>query len=200
VRALALCCSLVAGCGAVAPQAGPAGVHVHLSFAAPDQPPGGMAVSSALLHLNGLHAVSDRSSSDPRAEVLDAQLALGDQLDIPLPAAPPGLYASVAGTLGGDDEGVDLQGVWNGERVHVMLAGLPLAVRCANPAQLDHGHPIALTLATDPAHWLDGVDLSTSVSDSDDNGINISNDDNATLARLISDNVVRWFHLDCGNP
>jgi hypothetical protein len=198
VRAWLVLLLFATGCDPMATSSAPYGLSLKLAFDAPAQPVGEVSVSSATLHLTGLRAVSDRSSSDARAWLDRADLALGDQMSAELPEAPPGLYAGLDAQVGGgEDEGVDLQGIYKNVRVHVTISSVRFDVGCATPAMLERGHPVELTISTGLTRWFDGVDLSAVSADSDDNGIIISADDNADLAALISDNIARSFQLDC---
>lgn len=199
MRLVALTLAL-AGCHAstAAPAAGGLTLHVALATASTASD---VAVASVALHLIGLRAVSDRTSSDPRATSSDIDLALGDTKDVSLPTAPPGLYSAVDAVLGSDaDTGLDVQAVWHTARVHATLVSTPFDVGCADPVRLDPGHAARLDMQIDPATWFDGLDLGSAASDPDDTGIVISADDNRPLATALMANVTASFTLDCTSP
>jgi hypothetical protein len=151
-----------------------------------------------MMHLSALRAVSDRSAADPRAAASDVDLMLGDGVDLPLAAAPPGLYSAVDALLGSPaDIGLDVQAVWNSARVHATLSAAPFDVDCPTPVALDPGHGARLTVQIDPSGWFDGIDLGNATSDPDDAGIVISDDDNVPLADALTANVIASFTLDC---
>jgi len=194
-----LCCLVVAlaGCHASspAPAAGGLTVHLALAMASTDSD---VAIASVTLRLGQLVAVSDRSDDDPRAALGELELGLGDTRDVTLPTAPPGLYSAVDAELGSaTDDGLDVEGVWNSVRVHATLATAPFDVGCPTPASLAPGQHVALTFAADPASWFDGLDLSTAVSDADDDGIVIADDDNHPMDQLLLANVLASLTLDC---
>jgi hypothetical protein len=186
------------GCHAAttaAPAAGGLTMHVALATAPTD---GDVAIASASLHFGELVAVSDRSAGDPRAAMSEIALELGDARDLALPSAPPGIYSAVDTRLGTSAvAGLDVQGVWNGVRLHATLRGAPFDVACATTAGLEPGRRVELTLRADPAGWFDGVDLASTSSDEDDDGIVITDEDNAPLARALLANVIASFTLDC---
>jgi hypothetical protein len=188
----------VTGCHAGAGPSPPAGgLTMHLALAtAPTV--GEVAIASAALTLTRLTAVSDRAAADARATLRDVTLALGDRSDTVLSAAPPGLYSAVDVRLGGSASvGVDIEAVWRIARIHATVASPPFDVACASPVRLEPGQRAQLTLRADPTLWFTGLDLGSAVSDGDDSGINISDDDNRPLALALVGNVVGSFALDC---
>lgn len=196
MRSLALLLAL-AGCHAASapPAAGGLAVHVALATASTDSD---VAIASVALHFGRVVAVSDRSASDARATLSEIELGLGDAQDLTLPSAPPGMYSAVDAQLGSSsDDGLDVQAVWNEVRVHATLSATPFDVSCPSPARLDPGRRVALDLRADPASWFHGLDLTTLVSDVDDEGIVISDDDNRTAAMALRNNVLASFTLDC---
>jgi hypothetical protein len=56
---------------------------------------------------------------------------------------------------------------------------------------------VRLTLTVDPSGWFDGVDLSSAMDDTDDQGIIINMEDNASLAFEILGNAMKSFQLVC---
>jgi hypothetical protein len=199
MRALAVCL-LAAGChgssGPAAPPSPPS-LALELALAAPAAAVGDLEIAAAGLHVQSLTAVSDRSADDARARLDDLEVAMGGSIDALL-SPPPGLYSRVNAVLdGADGIGVDLAGAWGGKSLHVQLAPGPFVVACASPARLDPGQRVQLRLRSDPGRWLDHVDLSQAVSDADDDGILISDDDNRPLAAAVRANVVASFTLDC---
>jgi hypothetical protein len=187
----------IAGCHAssAAPAAGGLTVHLALATASTDSD---VAIASVALRLGQLVAVSDRSDDDARAALGEIELGLGDTRDVTLPTAPPGIYSAIDAELGSaNDEGLDVEGVWNSVRVHAQLATAPFDVGCPTPAALDPGQRVALTVSADPASWFDGLDLGSAVSDADDNGIVIGDDDNHPMDQLLLANVIASFTLDC---
>ncbi len=199
MRALALLAvAAVTACGS--PPATPVVSTLTVSgdFAAPTQPPPGLSIATAALHVVELGAVSDRSSSDLRTQVEALDLAMAGTVTATLPSAPPALYSGLRFTLGDAmTSGVDLTGAFGTARLHVMLSNAPVYVSCADPLPLDPGGRVELLLHADLAHWFDGVDLTATTSDSDDNGILISADDNPVLAARITANIEASFQLDC---
>jgi hypothetical protein len=200
MRAVALVL-LAAAChgssSALTPPTAPS-LAMRLSLPAPASTPGNLQVAAAGLHLQTVTAVSDRSADDPRAQLSDVDVAMGASLDAVLSPAPPGLYSSVNVVLDGPDGiGVDLAGAWGHTPLHVELRTDPFAVACAAPVRLDPGQRLQLGLHADPGRWLDGIDLSQAVSDSDDDGILLSEDDNHAIAVAVRANVVASFALDC---
>jgi hypothetical protein len=186
------------GCGGAAATPGATVLAVDADFAAPATLPAGLSVATAQLHLVSLVAVSDRSSSDARARVAELDLPMAGTAAATLAAAPPGLYSGLAFVLGdGDAPGIDIEGTVNDLRLHVTLAHSLVYATCPDPLQLDPGGRVMLSLHADPSGWFDGVDLSTVMQDSDDNGVLISDDDNAALAARILANARQSFILDC---
>jgi hypothetical protein len=176
----------------------PPSLAVHLVFGAPATTPGNLQVAAAGLHLQALTAVSDRSAADPRARLSDLDLAMGGTVDDVLSPAPPGLYSSVNLILDGPDGiGVDLAGAWGQVPLHVQLRTDPFGIACAAPVRLDPGQRLQLALRADPGRWFDGIDLSKAVSDADDDGILLSEDDNHAIAVGVRANVIASFALDC---
>ena len=159
MRWLALLFAL-SGCHAAttaAPAAGGLVMHVALATAPTD---GDVAIASASLHFGELVAVSDRSAADPRAAMSESRSSSAIPATSALPAAPPGIYSAVDTRLGTSAvAGLDVQGVWNGVRLHATLRGAPFDVACATTAGLEPGRRVELTLRADPAGWFDGVDL-----------------------------------------
>jgi hypothetical protein len=199
MRALALCL-VAAGCQGAANRAAPAApsLAVHVAFAAPASSDGKLQIAAAELHLAAVTAVSDRSASDERARLRDVDLSMGAGTDALLSPAPPGLYSSVNALLGGSDGvGVDLAGAFGSTSLHVTLASAPFVVACPTAVRLDPDGRVQLSLRADPSHWFDGVDLTTAISDSDDEGILLSSDDNRVLADGVLANVIASFRLDC---
>jgi hypothetical protein len=199
MRVLALLV-LAAGChgssSATTPLAPPS-LALQLSLAAPTPANDMLQIATAGLHVRSLMAVSDRSADDPRASLADLDLSMGDRLTEPL-APPPGLYSSVNLVLDGEAGiGIELAGAWNGAGLHVQLASGPFDVACPTPARLDPGQHITLALRTDPGAWLAGVDLTQALSDADDDGILLSDDDNRALGARVLANVLASFALDC---
>ena len=62
-------------------------------------------------------------------------------------------------------------------------AARPSTSPAPTTAGLEPGRRVELTLRADPAGWFDGVDLASTSSDEDDDGIVITDEDNAPLAR-----------------
>lgn len=199
MRGLALLV-LVAGChgssSAPTPLAPPS-LTLQLSLAVPTPANDTLQIATAALHVRSLMAVSDRTAADPRASLADLDLSMGDRLTEPL-APPPGLYSSINLVLDGEAGiGIELAGAWNGEALHVQLSSGPFDVACATPARLDPGQRITLALRTDPGAWLSGVDLTQALTDEDDDGIVLADDDNHALGVRVLDNVLASFALDC---
>ena len=177
------------------PAAGGLTMHLALSTAPTDSD---VAIASVTLHLDQLRAVSDRTASDARAAASDLELALGDETDVALPSAPPGLYSAVDALVGSSaNTGLDVQAVWHAARVHATLVSPPFDIRCATPVQLDPGHAARMTVQIDPSNWFAGVDLGSAAGDPDDTGIVISSDDNQALAAALLANVMASFSLEC---
>jgi hypothetical protein len=197
MRRLAALAVAMVGCGSPPP---PQPVHdlaLHAELAALE-PSSDISISAAHLHLTGVTAVSDRSSSDPRAQVAAIDLSAGDSLDEDLPAAPPGLYSAVELTIGdANAPGIDVQAVWQATAIHVTISGGAFDVGCASPVTVALGDRARLSLRGDPASWFAGVDLSGVESDADDNGIVIGDDDNAPQAAVFLSNVLASLTLDC---
>ena len=188
---------LAAGCHASTTVATVGGLTVHLTLATP-APADDVAIASVTMRLSSLTAVSDRAAHDPRASSSDVTLSMGDASDLPLPTAPPGLYSAVDARLGGStDVGLDVQAVWHTARVHATIATASFDVECADPVRLDPGKRAQLSLSADPSGWFGGLDLGNATSDADDNGINISADDNRALAVQLVGNVLASFALGC---
>jgi len=189
--------AVLGGCGgsAMTPPAGGLTLHVALATA----PTGSdVAIASVALHLSSLRAVSDRSAVDARAAASDVDLMLGDDVDVALPSAPPGLYSAVDAQLGSAaDSGLELQAVWHTARVHASITTASFDASCAGPVTLDPGHRARLDVQIDPASWFNGLDLGAAVTDPDDQGIVISADDNAPMAEALLANVRASFTLDC---
>jgi hypothetical protein len=130
--------------------------------------------------------------------VTQIDLALGDEVDRSLAAAPPGLYSAVELTAGrGVAVGVDVTGVWRGQSVHGTVSGGPFDVGCATPIAVEPGTVALLSLSADASGWFTGIDLSLTKSDADDQGILLSDDDNVALAGLLLSNVGASLRLDC---
>jgi hypothetical protein len=185
------------GCHASTPAPAAGGLAVELSLADASGD-GDVAVASIAMRLSTLTAVSDRSAVDSRAALSDVVLAMGDHADRALPQAPPGLYSAVDVRLGdGSDVGVDVQAVWHAARVHASLTSTAFDVRCADPVRLEPGQRARLSVRADPSSWFAGLDLGSSISDADDNGIIINADDNRPLAAALLANVIASFSLDC---
>jgi hypothetical protein len=194
---LCLLVAALAGCHAsrATPTAGGLTVHLALAMASTDSD---VAIASVALRLGQLVAVSDRSDDDARAALGEVELGLGDTRDVTLPTAPPGIYSAVDAELGSaNDDGLDIEAVWNSLRVHATLANAPFDVGCPTPASLDPGQRVALTFAADPASWFGGIDLGSAVSDADDDGIVIADDDNHEMDQALLANVLGSFTLDC---
>jgi hypothetical protein len=192
---------LIAGChGSAMPLSipDPPSLTLHVELAAPARPVGDLQIATASLHLRTLSAVSDRVAADGRTTLTDLDLAMGASLDTPISPAPPGLYSAVNAVL--DDSagpGVALAGAWGGLALHVQVASGPFDVDCPQPARLDPGGRIRLGLRADPSHWLDGIDLSAALFDSDDDGIVLSDYDNRAMAQAVLANVIGSLQLDC---
>jgi hypothetical protein len=191
---------LLAGCsGSPAPsQAPPYGLLLRLGLgpAGPALPD--LSVSTLKLHLTQLAAVSDRGSSDPRAQAAAADVGFGETVQVELPSAPAGTYSALEWTLGdGSTSGISLAGTTAGEQIHLDLSGGPFAVRCDSPRTLAPGSRVQLTLGVDPSSWFEGVDLTGAANDQDDKGIIINMEDNATLAFEILGNAIKSFQLKC---
>jgi hypothetical protein len=168
------------------------------SLPAPNAPVGELQIAASSLHLRTLTALSDRAADAARVRVTDVELPLGASLELPLPAAPPGLYSGVGAVLDGDaGAGVAVAGAWNGMALHVQVRSGPFDIGCAAPAELDPGGAVRLELRADPSRWFDGVDLATALSDEDDDGIVINAYDNPHLAMAVLANVLASFTLDC---
>lgn len=187
----------LAGCHATTPAPAAGGLTLHVTVAqAPTT--SDVAIASVALHLSQLRAVSDRSAVDARAAATDIDLALGDEQEIALASAPPGLYSAVDALLGSNtDTGLELQAVWHTARVHAMVVSAAFDVRCDDPVPLDPGRRARLSLQIDPTGWFDGMDLGAATSDPDDSGIVISADDNRPLESTLLANVMASFTLDC---
>lgn len=167
---------------------------------APLGPQGDVAVSTVHLHLTNVSAVSDRSSSDGRAQVASLDLQPGASVDQDLPTAPPGLYSALALDFGDSVEpGLSIEAVWNMMPVHVSLYGGPYDVACDSPAPLELGRRARLSLSIDSSSWFSTVNLRRTSVDPDDNGIVLSNDDNSDVAMSLLINVVGSLKLDCAN-
>ncbi len=194
-----LCLLVVALAGCHASSAAPAtgGLTVRLALAtAPID--SDVAIASVALRLGQMVAVSDRSDDDPRAALGELELGLGDTSDVTLPTAPPGIYSAVDAELGSaTEDGLAIEAVWNSVAVHASLATAPFDVGCPSPTELDPGQRVALTFSADPASWFDGLDLSTAVSDADDDGIVLADDDNHAMDQVLLANVLASFTLDC---
>jgi hypothetical protein len=189
---------LLAGCGSAPATPAPTELDLTADLAAPVQLPTGISIAAANLHLIGIHAVSDRSSSDPRTRVATIDLAMAGSSSASLSAAPPALYSGLSFTLGDSTApGIDLMGSYKTSRLHATIANAQVYVSCPDPLALDPGTRISLALHGDVSHWLDGVDLGSIATDNDDNGIVISADDNAAMAARIQANVAGSFSLDC---
>ncbi len=151
MRPVGIVLCLVGCSGAPAPiMATPYGLILRVSLAQ-SLPIGiDLSVSSLNLHLIKLKAVSDRTATDPRAEVTVADAALGATDDVPMPSAPPGTYSTVEWTLGDAAiAGLDLQGVTASQQLHAQLVGGPFDTHCANPQLLTPGQRVQLTLSAD---------------------------------------------------
>jgi hypothetical protein len=200
MRALAFCL-IAAGCQGSAvlpPVPAPPSLAMRLQFIAPPTPVGDLQIATAGLHLARVTAVCDRAAADPRASLSAVDLSMGASFDAPSSPAPPGLYSSVNAVL--DDDagvGVNIAGAWGGMALHVQVASSPFAIGCPSPVRLEPGQRVQLRLQVDPTHWFDGVDLSTALSDSDDDGIVLSAYDNRGLAAAVLANVIASFQLEC---
>ena len=171
-------------------------MRVTLAPSLPNLPD--ISVATLRLHLTNLAAVSDRSSSDPRASKDFAEVMFGESSEITFDAAPPGLYSAISWNLGdAGDDGIDLVGAVGGRNLHVELVGGPFDVRCPDPRSLAPNQRVRLTLTADATHWFDGVDLSAIKSDEDDAGIIINMEDNAPFAFEMLGNVINSFQLEC---
>jgi hypothetical protein len=197
MRAWALLITVAAGChSAPATPAAPS-LALSVSFAPLSENAGPVTVTTAILHLAQLAAVSDRAL-DTRTEIDAVQLAIGDELTEPLPQAPPGLYSTVNLRLDSADHvGVDISGLYQGNPLHAMLAGGPFDVPCAAPVRLDPGMHAELALSVDMSGWFDGIDLAAALTDMDDRGIVLTEDDNAPLGAVLVQNVMQSFRLSC---
>ena len=187
----------LAGCHAssAAPAAGGLTVHLTLATASIDSD---VAIASVALRLGQMVAVSDRSDDDPRAVLGELELGLGDTRDVTLPTAPPAIYSAVDAELGSaTEDGLTVEAVWNSVAVHASLPTAPFDVGCRSPAELAPGRRVALTFSADPTSWFDGLDLSTAVTDTDDDGIVIGDDDNHPMDQALLANVLASFALDC---
>ena len=186
---------LWAGCGGPAP-ASPYGILVHAGLAPLSQAPAGISIISAALHLRNVTAFSDRSSADPRAKLASLDLAIGAGADGSLAMAPPGLYSGLEFAIGdASTDGIDIVGTFMSLPLHVTVSGGPLDVECSIPVSLGRGRQIELTLAADLSHWFDGLDLGKARTDPDDNGIIISDDDNAPLGQALVGNFSASLEL-----
>jgi hypothetical protein len=191
---------LLVGCNGPSAPAPSANYGLQLRFglgpAAPSLPD--LSLSTLKLHLTDVVAVSDRGSGDARARTASADVAFGETVDAQLPAAPAGTYSALAWMLGDSAvSGIELQGTTAGQRIHLTLGGGPYDVRCDSPRQLLPGQRVRLTLTVDPSGWFDGVDLSSAMDDTDDQGIIINMEDNASLAFEILGNAMKSFQLVC---
>ena len=81
--------------------------------------------------------------------------------------------------------------------LHITVSGGPFDVECALPVSLALGRQIELTLTTDLSRWLDGLDIAAATMDPDDNGILISDDDNAPLGQALVQNFSASLELGC---
>jgi hypothetical protein len=197
-RLLLVAAASLVACGSPAAPPAPSALDVQGDFASPGTAPPNLSFASAQLHLVDIHAVSDRSSSDPRTRVAALDLPLAGAASATLPSVPPALYSGLRFTLGDAlTAGLDLMGAFGKTRLHVLLAGASVYVSCADPLPLDPGGAVQLQLHADMSHWFDGVDLASAAADSDDNGLIVSADDNATLAARIEANLEASFRLDC---
>ena len=199
MRFLGFLCFLV-GCShsGSSPPAPEYGMMLHLSLSQSEPQLADLSLSTLKVHLLNLTAVSDRSSSDPRALIDVADVDFGATADIPLPSAPPGTYSAVEWTLGDTVEsGIDLEGTLAGQHLHLQLVAGPTDTRCPNPEELAPGQRVQLALTIDATHWFDAVDLTDAKNDEDDNGIIINMEDNAALAQQILQNSIKSFQLEC---
>jgi hypothetical protein len=188
---------LLLGCHASPSAAPPAGLILQVTLAPPSQM-GEVAIASITMQLGRVTAVSDRSSDDTRATADGVTLSMGDHVTLSLSSAPPGLYSAADALLGGQGgAGLDVEAVWRAGRVHATIASLPFDVECRDPVRLDPGQRVQLALRADPSAWFAGIDLSRVTGDVDDNGINISEDDNPALANVFDANVLSSFSLSC---
>ena len=188
---------LLAGCGGPAP-ASRYGILVHAALAPLSQPPTGISIISAELHLRGVTAFSDRSSADPRAQLASLDLTIAAGADGSLETAPPGLYSGLELAIGDQaTDGIDIVGTWMSLPLHITVSGGPFDVECALPVSLALGRQIELTLTTDLSRWLDGLDIAAATMDPDDNGILISDDDNAPLGQALVQNFSASLELGC---
>jgi hypothetical protein len=189
---------LLGGCGSTPATPAPTELDLTAELAAPVQLPTGISIAAANLHLSGIHAVSDRSSADPRTRVATLDLAMAGSASANLTAVPPALYSGLSFTLGDSMvPGIDLMGSYKTSRLHATISNAAVYVSCPDPLALAPGTHIGLRLEGDVSHWLDGVDLGTIATDNDDNGIVISQDDNAVMAARIQANVAGSFSLNC---
>ncbi len=190
---------LASACGNSPHAAQPYDLALHGALL-PLGPQGDVAISTVHLHLTGVSAVSDRSSADDRTQVAALDLVPGGAVDRDLPTAPPGLYSAVALTFGDSVEpGLQAEAVWHMMPVHVSVYGGPYDVACAQPVSLQLGRRAKLSLQLDSSTWFTNLNLSRTSVDPDDNGIVLSNDDNADVALSLLINVVGSLKLDCAN-
>jgi hypothetical protein len=191
---------LLSACGSGSSSLPPTTLALHAQFAAPSAPTPNLSVATAELHLYGIEAVTDRSATDGRARVDAIDLAMAGASDDKLSGVAPALYSGVAFALGDTDTfGVDLSGAFGTLKLHATLTAPSVYVSCDAPFELPPGGTVQLTLSADPTHWFDGVDLSTAMSDADDNGIILSSDDNADEAALLLAHVLDTFKLGCSS-
>jgi hypothetical protein len=189
---------LLSACGGGSPALPATALGLHVRFAAPSQPNPSVSLATAQLHMLAVEAVSDRSTTDGRARVDEVDLAMAGASDTKLTGVAPALYSGVAFALGNvGDSGVDLTGAVGTNKLHATLSAPSVYVSCDAPLTLDPGGAVQLTLSVDPTHWFDGIDLSTLMVDSDDNGIILSSDDNADTAALLLGHVLETFQLAC---
>jgi hypothetical protein len=194
---LALLSSLLVGCGASQPAA-PTALVLHAEFAAPSRSVPRLAVATAALHLVDVVAVSDRSSSDGRARVATLDLPMAGAADVELTRVAPALYSGLEFALGdADTPGIDVTGALDTQHLHATLSSSAVYVSCPTPLALAPAARVQLDLHVDPSGWFDGLDLASAMTDSDDNGILISSDDNAKLAERLLANALATFVLDC---
>ena len=198
MRALTLIFTLAAGCHAAPATPTAPVLAVRLSFAALSGTAGPVTVTTAILHLSWLTAVSDRTAVDARTRVDHIDLAIGDERVEALPQAPPGLYSTVNTQLDSADHvGVDVSGLYAGNSLHATLDGGPFDVSCPEAVRLDPGMHAELGLSVDLRSWFNGIDLQSVLSDMDDRGIVITDDDNSPLADALMKNVMGSFRLSC---
>jgi hypothetical protein len=171
---------------------------LHTTFGSPAPNSSGVSVATADLHLVSVVAVSDRSSSDARAQVPLIDLAMAGASDNRLTGVAPALYSGLSFALGDSDSaGVEINGAFGTEKLHASLSAPSVYVSCDAPLSLGPGGTVQLSLALDPTHWFEGLDLSKVMADADDNGINLSSDDNADVAALVLAHVLEAFKLGC---